>query len=120
MSVEKSSKGESKPMQSVTEMSSLVRLAAQPTVPGEGRARMIERAARRLGFTYRRAKAFVYEEAKRVEADEWRTARQQARDIIAKLDSRIEALRRIDGTFYQHEIAHLEQQLARVRHLVEG
>lgn len=109
-----------RPMQSVAEMSSLVRLAAQPDIPGEGRARMIARAARRLGLSFRRAKAFVYEEAKRVEADEWRTARAEAVSVIAKLESRIEALRCIDPDFYCHEIAHIERTIAGVRHLVEG
>jgi len=102
----------------VAEMAQLVRYAADPAVPGERVPHAIARAARRLGWSRSRVKAFWYGEARRIEAHEIEEARslaaERARDvellrdeyrraieIMARLEAR---LTRTDEDFFSPEI----------------
>lgn len=114
--------------EAVVEMARLVRGAAAPPVPGEKVPHAIARAARRLGFSKGRVKAFWYGEARKVLPEEWERAREialkQSRDLELLRDehrravallARIEAgLTAVDPDFYQPEIdAARESLLAR-------
>ena len=61
---------------------------------GESRERWLERAARRCGLSYRRAKSFYYRETKRVEIGEYDRAKQAAH--VAKLREIAELRARLD------------------------
>ena len=78
------------------EMTAIVREAAEPSVLGEHIAAAIDRAARRLGLSYRRAKAYWYQETRLVpahEADKLRRARRQMmRDRAARLNAELATL----------------------------
>jgi hypothetical protein len=104
---------ERKLMSSLSEMKTLVEVAFEPRVGSEKQPTLISRAARRLGVQASRARAFFYEEARRVDADEWRQARDRAQPIIEKLWRQVEWMESQDADFYQPEIDRLKRLLSR-------
>lgn len=105
---------ERKSVSSLSEMKSLVEVAFEPRVGSEKQPTLISRAAHRLGVQASRARAFFYEEARRVDADEWRQARDRAQPIIQKLWRQVEWMESQDKDFYQPEIDRLRCLLGRV------
>lgn len=102
---------EGKSVSSLAEMKPLVEVAFEPRAAGEKQPVLLSRAARRLGIKISRAKAFIYEEARRVDADEWREARAKAEPIIENLWSKIDWMERQDEAFYRPEIDRLKRIL---------
>jgi transposase-like protein len=95
------------------EAQQIVRLAAEPAVPGESVKSAIGRAARALGLTYARARGLWYRQARLIsaeEADALRLARMQLnRQRAARIRAELAVL---EAEEFSHEKA-LEKGLGR-------
>lgn len=69
----------SKSLEIQSEASDLVRKWAGPRLLGDSSKSLIGRAARRLGFSFRRTKALYYREARRIDAEEMDALRARRR-----------------------------------------
>lgn len=91
-------------MSAVVEFQTLMRRLAEPAVPGEPVQQAINRVARRLHITRRKAAAFWYGERAKVPSDLMDTARQLAQEPIV-----IEA---------KHELSELSARISRIEALL--
>ena len=108
------------------EMADLMRHVASPAIAGDKPPHAIARAARRLGFSKRRVKAFWYGEARRVDPEELEAARkaaaertqdarllrreyQRAVEILERLEAR---LTRTDEDFHSPDIGALRDGIS--------
>ena len=107
-------------MSSVAEMSALCREAADYRSKTPNWKDRVTAAARVFGFTWSRAKAFYYEDARRVEAREMDharriirelRARRKAAELATQFHATIAHLRQTDEEFYSGTIDGLERAL---------
>ena len=106
----------------------LIRKVASPREPGESVKASIGKAARRLKWSWNRAKDVWYGDARiKISADELAELRAKAHqkeaasdDIVARIE-RLEALMlSTDAEFYREQIGHLRSLAGRNRNANEG
>lgn len=106
----------------------LIRKVASPREPGESVKASIGKAARRLSWTWNRAKDVWYGDGRiKISADELAQLRTKAQtkeavgnDIVARIE-RLEALMlSTDAEFYSEQISHLRSLAGRNRNANEG
>lgn len=103
-------------MSSVAEASTLLRRVAGPRGSGDNIKRLIERAARRVGFGYSRARDIWYEDARRIDSEEMDRLRdraakfeaQETRDSLVAMRAR---LAQTDPEFHRETIDALDSAL---------
>lgn len=103
-------------MSSVAEASTLLRRVAGPRGSGDNIKRLIERAARRVGFGYSRARDIWYQDARRIDSEEMDRLRdkaarfeaQETRDSLVAMRNRLAAT---DPEFHRQTIDALDSAL---------
>ena len=103
-------------MSIAVEMQSIVRMAAEPWLPGDAVKSGINRAARRLGIGYRRATSFWYGTAHSVRADEADQLRAARREMLTQRMRRLEDERDL----IRQKLAALEQSNADMARALDG
>lgn len=94
-------------MSSVSEASMLLRRVAGPREIGDSVKAAINRAARKIGLTYSRARDIWYANARRIDATEMDALRREAEKQAAAYDRVANAMAATDPDFYRSDIAAL-------------